>query len=58
MTKRNKRYYIFLNGEWVGQTYAVSESKAISNYWWKAVKDGNAFNPRLYEPSDFEAVEA
>ena len=56
MRQSKKHYYILLNGEYVGQTWAVSEAKARSNYWWKAVKEGDAYAERYMNPSDFEAV--
>ncbi len=56
MRQSKKRYYILYNGEWVGQTWAVSEAKAVNNYWWKFVKEQDPFKERFLDPSDFEAV--
>lgn len=53
-----KPYYILFNGEWVGETWAVSEAKAVNNYWWKNVKGCDRFADRKCEPSDFEAITA
>lgn len=57
-TKPKRHYYIMLDGDMVGESWAVSPEKAITNWWWKNVKDGNEFSPREYEPNDFDAVEA
>lgn len=56
MTK--KLYYILLNGEYVGETKAVSPQKAVANFWWKYVKNESELSPRDYDPDDFDAVEA
>ena len=56
MKQTKRHYYIFLDGEYVGQTWAVSEKKAVTNYWWKFVKESDPFTVREYNPSDFEAV--
>lgn len=56
MEGRKRHYYILLNGEYVGQTWAVSEAKAVANYWWKFVKECDPFAVREYDPSDFEAI--
>lgn len=55
--KPKKHYYILLNGEKVGESWAVSSTKAINNYWWNNVKYGNEYSPRDYDPADFDAVE-
>ena len=55
--KPKKHYYILLDGEKVGESWAVSSAKAINNFWWNNVKYGNAFSPRDYDPADFDAVE-
>lgn len=57
-TKPNRHYYIMLDGDMVGESWAVSPEKAITNWWWKNVKDENEFSPREYDPNDFDAVEA
>lgn len=56
MRQSKKFFYILLDGEYVGQTWAVSEAKARNNYWWKFVKEEDPYTVRGYEPSDFEAV--
>ena len=56
MGKPKKHYYILLDGEYMGQTWAVSEEKARNNFWWKAVKEGDVYTERYMNPSDFEAV--
>lgn len=58
MPKSKKKYYIILDGQHVGQSWAVSPKKAITNWWWKNIKDSNEFFPREYDPEDFDAVEA
>lgn len=54
--KPKQHYYILLDGMKVGESWAVSPEKAITNWWWKNVKDGNEMTPRDYDPSDFDAV--
>jgi hypothetical protein len=57
MSKGIKRhYYILLDGEYAGQTWAVSEAEAVTNYWWKFVKGRDPFAERYLDPSDFEAI--
>lgn len=56
MRQSKKHYYILLNNEYVGQTWAVSEARAVVNYWWKAVKEGDIFTERYLDPTDFEAI--
>ena len=51
-----KFYYILHDGEYAGQTWAVSEEKATNNYWWNNCKCGDPFTITDYKPSDFEAV--
>lgn len=58
MKATKKHYYIILDGEQVGETWAVSPKKAIANYWWKNVKGNNAYSTRRYDPEDFDVVEA
>ena len=53
-----KHYYVLLNGNHVGDTWTVSPEKARTNYWWKFVKECNEYNPRDYNPEDFDVVEA
>ena len=55
--KKKKHFYILLNGKCVGESWAVSDRKAVTNWWWKNVKYESALSPRDYSPSDFEAVE-
>lgn len=55
--KKKKHFYIMHNGNYVGESWAVSPEKAINNFWWRSVKCGNEFSPRDYNPSDFDAVE-
>lgn len=57
MKQPKKHYYILLNGYKVGETWAVSEAKAINNYWWKYVKGGDEYGERSREPEDFDAVQ-
>ena len=54
----NKTYLfdIIYNGRKVGQTRAVSASKATTNYWWKVCKGGDKYAKTDYRPSDFTAV--
>jgi len=56
--KPKKHYHIILNGECVGDSWAVSPVKAINNYWWKSIKNENQMSPRYCDPADFDAVEA
>jgi hypothetical protein len=43
------------SGRKVGETWAVSASKACTNYWWKFCKGGDKFAYTDYKPSDFVA---
>lgn len=52
-----QHYYIILNDQMVGETWAVSPEKARSNFWWKNVKYENELNPRIYSPEDFDVIE-
>jgi len=56
MRQPKRCYYILLDGEYVGRTWAVSEAKARNNYWWKFVKEEDPFKVREYNPEDFEAI--
>lgn len=58
MPKSKRKYYIILRGRHVGQSWAVSPQKAITNWWWKNVKYGSEYTPANYSPDDFDAVEA
>lgn len=49
-------FHIINNGRKVGETWAVSADKAITNYWWKNYKLGNPYTYTEYKPSDFRAV--
>lgn len=57
MRQSKKHYYILLNGQYVGESWAVSAKKAINNYWWKNVKHENSMSFRDYDPEEFDAVE-
>lgn len=46
---------IYHRGRKVGETTAVSASKAVNNYWWNHCKGGNKFAYTEYKPSDFVA---
>lgn len=46
---------IYHNGCKVGETTAVSASKAAANYWWKHCKGGDRFAYTEYKPNDFTA---
>lgn len=46
---------IYHKGRKVGETTAVSASKAAANYWWKHCKGGDRFAYTEYKPSDFTA---
>ena len=46
---------IYHNGRKVGETTAVSASKAAAKYWWKHCKGGDRFAYTAYKPSDFTA---
>lgn len=55
--KPKHHFAILLDGEFVGESWAVSPAKAINNWWWKNVKYQDEMTPRDYDPSDFDAVE-
>lgn len=57
MKQPKKHYYILLDGQCVGESWAVSAKKAINNFWWRAVKEGDVYASREYDPSEFDAVE-
>ena len=57
MKQPKRHFYIILNGEYVGETWAVSAAKARNNFWWKNVKQENEYSPRDYNPDDFDVVE-
>lgn len=54
---KKKHYYITLNGEYMGESWAVLPEKARANFWWNFVKDGDEYTPRSYDPEDFDVVE-
>ena len=53
--KNGLAFDIYHNGRKVGETTAVSASKAASNYWWKNCKHGDRFTYTEFKPSDFTA---
>lgn len=53
--ERKLAFEIYYNGRKVGETYAVSASKATTNYWWKKCKGGDKFAYTEFKPSDFVA---
>lgn len=56
--ERSKRHYaIYHNGYKVGESWAVSAQKAVTNYWWCAVKYGNKYHYGHIELEELEAVE-
>lgn len=56
MRQSKKHFYILLDGEYVGQTWAVSEAKAKVNWWWDNVKYNDQFSYRAIDPSELEAI--
>lgn len=56
--KPKKKYYIIHDGEMVGESFAVSPEKAVTNWWWKHVKHEDEFSIRTYGPEELDAVEA
>jgi hypothetical protein len=48
-------YYIIYHDEYVGQTRAVSEAQARTNWWWDNVKYNDKFSERSIDPSELEA---
>lgn len=56
--KTKKHYYIILNGDYIGDSWAVSPEKARANFWWNYVKECDEFTPRELDPEDFDVVEA
>lgn len=55
--KPKKHYFILHNGIQVGESWAVSPAKAISNWWWKHVKGEDEYSSVVYSQKDFDAVE-
>ena len=37
MAAKKKKFVILLDGEKVGESWAVSAEKAITNHWWKFI---------------------
>lgn len=58
LPKSKKHYFILLNGEYMGESWAVSPEKARTNFWWRFVKDEDEHTVRTYDPQDFDVVEA
>lgn len=58
MKSPKKHYYIIKNGRKVGDSWAVSPQKAVTNWWWKYVKCKNEYSPREYGPDKLDAIEA
>ena len=50
-------YYIYLDDEFIGQTWARSEEEAKKNVWWKRFKNGDKYVTSAYDPSDLEALQ-
>lgn len=53
--KNGLAFDIYHKGRKVGETTAVSASKAATNYWWKNCKGGDRYAYTEYKPSDFTA---
>lgn len=53
--KNGLAFDIYYHGKKVGETTAVSASKAATNYWWKNCKRGDKYAYTDYKPSDFTA---
>lgn len=58
MRESKKKFYIIRNGIKVGESWAVSANKAISNYWWKYDKHCDPYFYTERSVSDYDAVEA
>ena len=58
MQVKKRKYYILLDGIKVGESWAVSAAKAITNFWWRECKRGDKFYSTTYDTSDFDAIEA
>lgn len=52
-----RHYFILLNGRMVGESWAVSPEKARNNWWWRNIKNEDAYSPRDYDPEDFDVAE-
>ena len=52
---RGLAFDIYYKGRKVGETTAVSASKACTNYWWINCKGRDKFKYTEYKPSDFTA---
>lgn len=50
-------YYIYLDDEFIGQTWARSEEEAKKNIWWKRFKNGDKYITSAYDSSDLEALQ-
>ena len=58
MKQPKRKYYIMSGGVCVGESWAVSAAKAITNFWWRECKRGDRFRSTSYDPEDFDAIEA
>lgn len=52
-----RRFSIYHNGKKVGESWAVSEEKAINNYWWRECKRYDQYAYTDYRPCDFVAMD-
>lgn len=57
MAEKKKRFAILLDGEKVGESWAVSSDKAITNHWWKYDKLCNPYTRTNMSKHDYDAVE-
>lgn len=55
--KSKKHYYIIHHGECVGETYAVSPEKAVTNWWWMNIKAQDEMSSVSIRPNELDAVE-
>lgn len=55
--KPKKHFYIIRHGHCIGETYAVSQEKAVTNWWWNNIKHHDEMTPTDVRPEDLDAVE-
>jgi len=56
MPKPKYHYYGMINGNFIGETWAVPDAKARANLWWIFVKGCDEFAARDYDPEDIDLV--
>lgn len=56
MKKPKAKYAVMLHGRLLGETWAVSEKKAICNVWWSVLKEKDQFTISDYSIDDLDVI--